>query len=125
MKRFLDYDYSRLYDMSGVEIDLFYKHNNINDYIKSSIFEDYKECRQKLLDCRVALSKITTELESIDADPYLYFKNEAKSIYDSAYSNLKSVKVTKKKVELLIDDLTQRIEKETNDIIKDKYQFEK
>lgn len=122
MKGFFDFDYTRLYDMAGIEIDLYYNHHNINDYMKSRIFEDYKDCRQKLLDSRINLSRITSELEAIEVDPILYFKEKAKEIYDRSYSNLKSVKVTIKKVESIIEDLDQRIPKQENEIIKKEYE---
>jgi hypothetical protein len=99
-------DYARLYDMSQAEINLFYKKDEeeLIEMIEGTFSKEIGTLRSLL----VSIRKRKTDIKSLRAlleNPVEYFENLMENIYSESGSNIKSLKVTTKKVKSILDTL--------------------
>ena len=99
-------DYARLYDMSHVEIGLFFRKNEdeLINMIEDEFTKEIRRLRSALTDIRKRKTEIKTLKQSLE-NPVEYFENLIDSIYTGSESNIKSLKVTTKKVKSLLRGL--------------------
>lgn len=99
-------DYARLYDMSQAEINLFYKKDEeeLIEMIEGTFSKEIGTLRSLLVNIR----KRKTDIKSLRVlleNPVVYFENLMENIYSESSSNIKSLKVTIKKVKSILDTL--------------------
>lgn len=99
-------DYARLYDMSQVEINLFYKKDEeeLIDMIEGMFSKEIGRLRSLLIEIRKRKTDIKTLRSSLE-NPVEYFENLMDNVYSESEGNIKSLKVTIKKVKSVLQML--------------------
>ena len=96
-------DYARLYDMSQIEIDLFYKkeEEELIEMIEGMFSKEIGRLRSLLINIRKRKTEIKALRASLE-NPVEYFENLMDNIYSESEGNIKSLKVTTKKVKSIL-----------------------
>jgi hypothetical protein len=95
-------DYARLYDMSQIEIDLFYKkeEEELIEMIGGMFNKEIGRLRSLLINVRKRKTEIKALRTSLE-NPVEYFENLMNNIYSESEGNIKSLKVTMKKIKAI------------------------
>lgn len=103
-------DYARLYDMTNLEINLFYKQKEYN--LDQVIEQDYVDLIYEIRDALVEVRRNKTKIKNLRSElavPEMYIKKMLKDIYEKATSNIRSLKITLKKTNEYIKNLEKQI----------------
>lgn len=105
-------DYARSYDMTNLEVNLFYnqKEHNLDEVIEQDYVDVIYEIRDSLIQIRKRKTEIRN-LRSALSIPEKYMRNMLKDIYDKSTSNIRSLKITLKKTNEYIDIISTQIDK--------------